>query len=129
MEDRYLFRGKTKCVVGTYNFGKEDGEWVEGSLRWDCGKYTIYQFETDRADYTAYEVDPSTICQCTGYKGIFEHDIFQCNDGMYEITWSDTFLEWEAVSLNFGEEFPLGELYSDEIEVIGNRFDNSELLK
>ena len=61
MENRYLFRGKAKCIVGTYNFGKEDGEWVEGSLRCDCGKYTIFQFETDSADYIAYEVDPKTL--------------------------------------------------------------------
>lgn len=61
-----LFKAKTEMIVGTYNCGKEDGEWVKGHLRCDCGKWLIYQFEYDRADYVAYEVNPETICQYTG---------------------------------------------------------------
>lgn len=68
MEDRYLFKAKTAQIVGIYNNGVEDGVWVHGSLRCDVGKYTIFQFETERADYVEYEIDPSTICQCTGLK-------------------------------------------------------------
>ena len=62
-----LFKAKTKMIVGTYNCGKDDGEWVKGYLRCDCGKWLIYQFEFDRADQVAYEVDPETICQYTGF--------------------------------------------------------------
>ena len=58
-----LFRAKTKMIVGTYNCGKEDGEWVMGCLYHDVGKWIIRQFELDRADYVGYEVDPETICQ------------------------------------------------------------------
>lgn len=77
-----LFRAKTKMIVGTYNCGKEDGEWVMGCLYHDVGKWIIRQFELDRADYVGYEVDPETIGQCTGLddregRKIFEGDILE----------------------------------------------------
>lgn len=139
MENRYLFRGKTKRIVGTYNFGKEDGEWVEGSLRCDCGKYTIFQFETDRADYIAYEVDPLTICQCIGIedkngKLIFENDIVRIvYDGIehiYIIKWDVDELDFKATNgkENYGSNFQyLG--CCEEVEIIGNFFNNPELLE
>lgn len=138
MENRYLFRGKAKCIVGTYNFGKEDGEWVEGSLRCDCGKYTIFQFETDSADYIAYEVDPLTICQCTGLKDkngklIWENDIVNCIDEECcgYIGWNESEAGFYFNVLledgSFEEEHIYD--YQDCIEVIGNTFDNPELLE
>lgn len=75
MDDRYLFKAKTAKIVGTYNNDVEDGVWVHGSLRCDVGKYTIFQFETARADYVEYEIDPSTICQYIG-KGISTITLF-----------------------------------------------------
>lgn len=67
MKDRYLYKAKTAKIVSAYN-NAEDGVWVKGYLRCDTGKWTIYQFEFDRADYVFYEIDPDTICQCTGLK-------------------------------------------------------------
>jgi len=80
MGDRYLFKAKTAKIVDTYNNDVEDGVWVHGSLRCDVGKYTIFQFETERADYVEYEIDPTTICPCTGMKDkngklIWENDV------------------------------------------------------
>ena len=77
--ERYLYKAKTAKIVSTYN-NAEDGVWVKGYLRCDTGKWTIYQFEFDRADYVFYEIDPDTICQCTGLKDkndnlIYENDI------------------------------------------------------
>ena len=143
MENRYLFRGKAKCIVGTYNFGKEDGEWVEGSLRCDCGKYTIFQFETDSADYIAYEVDPLTICQCTGLKDkngnlIWENDIvaywdsYSTENGLAEadcigkVVWDDETISFQVTNRLSAESY---EVLDDECSVLGNVFDNPELVE
>lgn len=55
MEDRYLFRGK--CI--------DDGEWMSGSYYELAGRPLIFKpvFASKKA---VYEIDPSTICQCTG---------------------------------------------------------------
>ena len=45
---------------------------------------------------------PDTVCQCTGYEGIYEKDIFRYEDEYYVIEWSDNSLSWEAVPLFTG---------------------------
>ncbi len=154
MEDRYLYKAKTKCIVDTYNFGKEDGEWVKGYLYCDTGKWVIKQFETDRADYIDYEVDPSTICQCTGLKDkngklIWENDIVSFEDtGEEGYEYKEGFDFTNRAKVEFAEgRWSLTEFASDnsgvmaemydhdefmelwkDCEVIGNIFDNPELL-
>mgnify|MGYP002325164711 FL=1 len=74
-------------------------------------------------------IEEETICQCTGYEGIYEKDIFQCEDERYVIEWSDYSLSWEAESIFSSETISLGEFLPKEIDVIGNVFDNPELLE
>lgn len=166
MEDRYLFRAKTAKIVDTYNNDVEDGVWVHGSLRCDVGKYTIFQFEPERADYIEYEIDPTTICQCTGMKDkngkpIWENDVVDffghkgvivCECGSFGIAYK-SFIDWEEIQSNIkcvtgcenilyacenDNYISLWEIYwnfNDEddsvntVEVIGNIFDNPELLE
>ena len=148
MEDRYLFKAKTAQIVGIYNNGLEDGVWVHGSLRCDVGKYTIFQFETERADYVEYEIDPSTICQCTGLKDkngnlIWEKDILH-NGNYFVVKWNAPCARFDVV-LNNSHNIPMGKwepMICDwktndfkeyrkavDYEVIGNIFDNKELEK
>lgn len=136
-----LFKAKTEMIVGAYNCGKEDGEWVQGYLRCDCGKWLIYQFETDRADQVAYEVNPDTICQYIGLTDkngnkIWENDVVERVDrrnGIYvfreqpkmncKVTWTDRHgYDTEPSCGYFDKRNAL------ECEVIGNIFDNPELL-
>lgn len=133
-----LFRAKTKMIVGTYNCGKEDGEWVMGCLYHDVGKWIIRQFELDRADYVGYEVDPETICQYVDFddkdgKKIFENDICEMvYDGevhTYVVVWDKSELDFKGTNgkENYGREF---EYLSccDEVVIVGNLFDNPELM-
>lgn len=151
MENRYLFKAKTAKIVGTYNNGIEDGVWVHGSLRCDVGKYTIFQFENERADYVEYEIDPSTICQCTGLKDkngklIWENDILDgftypyMSDGIHnyyvEVCWCDNVPSFGIYTHKYPESKVRGisagmtELMEDwnpnDWEIIGNIFDNPE---
>lgn len=141
MENRYLFKAKTAQIVGIYNNGLEDGVWVHGSLRCDVGKYTIFQFETERADYVEYEIDPSTICQCTGLKDkngklIWENDICDRKEPYPEIVKycnGDWTLDYSyAIHKESGGCYCNLGFYTEErkcVEVIGNIFDNKELEK
>lgn len=119
MENRYLFRAKRI----------DNGEWVEGLPSYNKDG-EIGEIEVrDDMDTTFRIIDPSTICQCTGYEGIYEKDIFQCDDERYVIEWCDYSLCWEARAIGSSESISLGEFRPDEIVVIGNAIDNPELLE
>lgn len=83
MDNRHLFRGKR--LFGILPGSVEKWEWVRGYLN---GETQIRWFHSDGHHYADYEVDPSTIGQCSGilatksYRGeskadrlIFEGDI------------------------------------------------------
>ena len=138
-EREILFRGKRV----------DNGEWVDGCLLIDyvSGQYFIHAEgnsinKSDKVNeegclkFFAYEVDPKTVCQYTGLtdkngRRIFEGDIIKVTDRGVERGTGD-------VSLEDGQWYVNGELqeriywlddYIDyEFEVIGNIFDNPELI-
>lgn len=128
MENRYLFRGKRI----------DTGEWVYGlpSCDEDGEIEEIEVWSED--DINFYSVDPSTICQCTGIKDkngklIWENDIVNClTEECYGyIGWNESEAGFYFNVLledgSFEEEHIYD--YQDCIEVIGNTFDNPELLE
>lgn len=126
MENRFLCRGKRI----------DTGEWVEGfPFLVNDVSYILPHHNTgqpihiDNLLSTSVEVSKDTICQCTGYEGIYEKDIFQCDDERYVIEWCDYSLGWEAQAIGSSESISLGEFSPKEIDVIGNKIDNSELLE
>lgn len=124
MENRHLYRAKRI----------DNGEWVEGYLSYpfctEKGNESYYFYAKDSLDFFCRcVVDASTICQCTGYEGIYEKDIFRYEDEDYVIKWSDNSLSWEAVSLFTDVSVSLAEFNPYYIDVIGNEIDNPELLK
>lgn len=106
MEDRYLYRGKRTLT---------DNIWVY----WDG----VSGVQPNTV------IEEETICQCTGYEGIYEKDIFRYEDEDYVIKWSDDSLSWEATSLETDVSVPLGDINPDYMVVIGNEIDNPELLE
>ena len=126
MEDRYLFRAKRN----------DNGEWVEGFLFMvNDVPYILPHHNTgqpihgDNLLSVSAEVQKDSICRCTGYEGIYEKDIFQCDDEIYLIEWCDYSLSWEAQALGSSESISLGEFAPEDINVIGNEIDNPELLE
>lgn len=121
----------------------DNGEWLYGDLMHDnIGGCYIYPIECDNL-YKKNAVLPETVGQFTGLrdydgKEIFEGDIVKCCYMIPEWGWSGGAEEKEeevigAVEYRRGDfcigEYPIVSFQGDEMEVIGNIYDNSELLK
>lgn len=146
MENRYLCRGKRI----------DNGEWVEGNLiqnsdAEDGWKAIIIPTKNsnmftkhikhgygDLGYENWYRVDPSTICQCTGLKDkngnlIWENDIANCMDAECcgYISWNESEAGFYFDVLLEDGRFEEKHIYDyqDCMEVIGNNFDNPELLE
>ena len=149
MNDRYLYRAK-RC---------DTGEWVEGFYfcmeHTDCRHthHFIMPLGTDLSlgtpiEKIQVEVDSSTICQCTGLKDkngklIWENDIVH-NGNYFVVKWNLSCARFDF-ALNNSHNIPVGRWepmiidwknsdfkeYRNNIdfEVIGNIFDNPELLE
>lgn len=125
MEMRYLFKGKTIC-----------GDWVRGLLANNGDKWYI---SNNAGRPFAFEIRPDTICQCTGMKDkngklIWENDIvrtvYDGNEHIYQVVWDESELDFKAT--NGKENYESNFEYlpcCDEIEILGNCFDNPELLE
>lgn len=131
MEDRYLFKAKRK----------DNGEWVQGALLLhDTDAATIFNQHPADGSLQGFEVDPSTLCQCTGLKDkngkrIWENDIVRDKHGnFYKAFWQNNYYQssWiciKSAKLPIGAKWSLWNIKSFEIEVVGNIFDNPELLE
>ena len=128
MNDRYLYRAKRM----------DNGEWTYGYLYgiWER-KYILWGMTNNVPDMT--EVEPSTICQCTGLKDkngklIWENDICIITDGTLDEEDGYFRLDWEIDRAMFEFEGTgicanFDNVSGYDCEVVGNIFDNPELLE
>lgn len=124
MNDRYLYHAKRI----------DNDEWTYGYLYgiWER-KYILWGMTNNVPDMT--EVEPSTICQCTGLKKLFEKDIVKRTDIHKVGEPSIGIVEYDVENTAFVIHWIDKEKYSpmypwkDKIKVIGNIFDNPELLE
>lgn len=122
---------------------KDDGKWVDGCYqkRYDLlGNEEHLIFHADSYKVWEYaEIDSETLCQFTGlydknWKRIWENDVvwLVCDgkEHIYQIVWDNSELDFKATNgeENYGTNYEYL-LCCDEIEVIGNIFDNKELLQ
>ncbi len=131
---------------------KDNGEWVEGYYAvkgkgTDCEKHFICvsTFDVNTSGYPFYftdiEIEPETVCQYTGLtdkngKKIWENEIVKqfadCNETgeslhyFYRIIWNEKYCAFEGVDIYSNESYLFLDL--QDIEVIGNIFDNTELI-
>ena len=127
----------------------DNGAWVEGyvfddgfadSKRLFVGGLVIMDYKGTADDRwnvgTAfYEVIPDTICQYTGLtdkngRKIWEGDVVRCMDTIGKVGWNETHLAYTILADMKGnmQYFYLDESLSNCTEVIGNIFDNADLL-
>ena len=131
MKERYLYKARRI----------DNGEWVQVYLYgiWER-RYILWGMTNDVPNMI--EVDPDTICQCTGLKDkngklIWENDIvaywdtYSTENGQAEmdcigkVVWDDETISFQVTNRLSAESYEV----LDECSVIGNIFDNPELLE
>lgn len=138
MENRYLFRGKRT----------DNGKWIQGYLYgiWER-RYILWGMTNDIPDMT--EIDPSTVCQCTGVEDkngelIWENDVVKdlfsdtyapIRYGGYQNCFDSAKAEHIGFYVDWSGKYTKNRkdlgywTHMVDAEVIGNAFDNPELLE
>lgn len=120
-----LFRAKKK----NWRELLKDEWWVEGFPLKMWGEWHIITVDDEN---TAYPIDPETLCQYVGQKDqkdnpIWENDRVKTKSGITgKVIWHSDSAAFCLLPDNDGDEFLLLSYWvnEDEIEVIGNVFDN-----
>lgn len=134
-----LFRAKIKdtdeWVEGYYAMmGKEN--LIRHYIVQNCALTGLFSDPEENMYFNDVEIDPETLCQYTGLKDkngnrIWENDIVRLGeDEDLLIKWSERYAGWCLQQNKWMFEHFFGETVDEgTCEVVGNIFDNPELLK
>ena len=132
-----LFRGKRL----------DNGEWIaghllkyeDGSARMVSSNIDIFCFEKDESiiQTVAHRVDANTAGQYTGFvdkkgKKIFEGDIVSIYNSkafLFAVAWNDNHYILKCTTNGVSDNILNVIESSEDVEVVGNIYDNSELIK
>lgn len=130
LQDNYLFRTKAK-----------NGQWHIGLLACISNGECCIRDSENRIWYT----DTDSLCQCSGLKDIndvlmFEEDIIRTEDGQIGVVRYGEFdgnngrilgwhVEWKSENAKFNRQDILYWQRQRRIEVIGNTFENRDILE
>ena len=118
-----------------------NGEWVEGNytkLKWCNNIIHVVipegaEIDSGNSLCEAYEINPETTCQYTGMvdkngNRIWENDILNCGMNL-RVSWHTQKASWILSKKGWMYNHFFGEsVEPEDVEVIGNFFDNPELL-
>ena len=119
----------------------DNGEWIEGDLVHSVYKINDVCVGKYGCEVGIHQVDVNTLCQYTGFTDkngnkIWENDIVKDYRGnIYKAFWQERYYQfsWICVKsdlLPIGAKWDLWSLSRNgDLEVIGNIFDNADLLK
>lgn len=144
MNNRYLYRAK-RTDNGEWIVGNRIDDGVTGQVFIHAAGNTVNESDKVGEDgclrFVAFEVDPSTICQCTAVPDrdntiMFENDVVRASGGVRgvvrfgrygdEKTDYGFYIEWEK-----SQPYWRNDIYywQNELRVIGSYIDNPELLE
>lgn len=121
----------------------DNGEWVKGCLVIDHSRSNLFEYRMQPVESCvlyAPPINPETLCQFTGLcdkngKKIWENDILMAHlDESYPEDVTYETVEWGVAGWVGHEANSIDRQYLDEFdtkyyEVVGNTFDNPELLQ
>ena len=134
MDREILYRAKP--------ISDEHGDWAEGiPIKTHIGTFIVYEENPHYCTQYGYmeiddlcKVDEETLCQYTGLtdkngEKIWENDIIKAG-GNLAVHWNEKFASWCLSKEGWLYNHFFGEaVIPEDCEVIGNIFDNPELLK